>query len=238
MVRVIPSRVKALTKTVFPEGRAVEFSRIMRCTMSNPEPPIPPAPSPAAATSQAQTPVSSQAKTQADAPASSSETAAVRSPATPWRRLMGSVYEAVILFGVLWFADYAFSALTQFRGEPGPLRTAFQVFTTGVLAGYFVFFWSAGRYSLPMKTMSLGVVDRNGAPLSAPRAAVRFAAALGLPIAALAAGKLISPWLYLLLPANWIWCLIDKDRQALHDKIAGTRLVYLPFVRRARSVDV
>jgi uncharacterized RDD family membrane protein YckC len=215
----------------------------MHRTMSNPEPPIPSAPIPSApiapaVPSQAQTPAHSQGYAQAHTPTSSSEPAVVPSPATPWRRLMGSVYEAVILFGVLWFADYAFSALTQFRGEPGPLRTAFQVFTTGVLGGYFVFFWSAGRYSLPMKTMSLGVVDRNGAPLSAPRAAVRFAAALALPVAALAAGKFINPWLYLLLPANWIWCLFDKDHQALHDRIAGTRLVYLPFVRRARSVDV
>lgn len=32
--------------------------------------------------------------------------------ADPWRRLMGIAYEAIILFGVLWFADYAFSALT------------------------------------------------------------------------------------------------------------------------------
>lgn len=45
-------------------------------------------------------------------------------------RLRGNI----ILFGVLWFADYAFSALTQFRGYPGPLRTAFQLFTLGVLA--------------------------------------------------------------------------------------------------------
>lgn len=158
--------------------------------------------------------------------------------ASPWRRLMGITYEAVILFGVLWFADYAFSALTQFRGEPGILRSVFQGFTTAVLGGYFVFFWSAGRYSLPMKTMSLGVVDHLGSPLSVPRAALRFAAALALPVAALAAGKYLSAWLYLLLPANWLWCLLDRDRQALHDRIAGTRLVYLPFVRRARSVDV
>jgi uncharacterized RDD family membrane protein YckC len=151
---------------------------------------------------------------------------------------MGSVYEGVILFGVLWFADYAFSALTQFRGEPGPLRTAFQVFTTGVLGGYFVFFWSAGRYSLPMKTMSLAVVDLKGAPLGPLQATMRFAVALALPVAALAAGKFINPWLYLLLPVNWLWCLVDRDHQALHDRIARTRLVFLPFVRRARSVDV
>ena len=161
-----------------------------------------------------------------------------RAAATPWRRLMGITYESVILFGVLWFADYAFSALTQFRGETGPLRHAFQLFTAAVLGAYFTFFWSGGRYSLPMKTMSLGVVDREGATLSIPRAALRFLLALALPVAALAAGKYLSGWLYLLLPANWLWCLIDRDSQTLHDRITGTRLVYLPFKRRARSVDV
>ena len=51
-----------------------------------------------------------------------------RAPAAnPWRRLMGVVYESVILFGVIWFADYAFSALTQFRGELVYHRSAFRV---------------------------------------------------------------------------------------------------------------
>src|SRR5690606_29610389 len=61
-------------------------------------------------------------------------------PAHPWRRFMGFAYEAVLLFGVVWFADYAFSALTQFRGHPGALRTAFQWFTLAVLAVYFTGF--------------------------------------------------------------------------------------------------
>src|SRR5690606_16041910 len=44
--------------------------------------------------------------------------------ADPWRRLMGAIYECVLLFGVLWFADYLFSALTRFQGEAGPMRIA------------------------------------------------------------------------------------------------------------------
>jgi len=158
--------------------------------------------------------------------------------ADPWRRLMGIAYESIILFGVLWFADYAFSALTQFRGHPGALRTAFQVFTLGVLAAYFTCFWSAGRRSLPMKTLALQLQARNGAPVSAARAFARFVAAVALAIAALAAARYLHPALALLLLAPYAWTLVDGDRRALHDIIAGTRLVHVAPPAASRSVDV
>ena len=158
--------------------------------------------------------------------------------AGPWRRLMGIVYESIILFGVIWFADYAFSALTQFRGHPGALRTAFQLFTLGVLAAYFSYFWSDGRRSLPMKTLSLQIVTTRGQPPSPARAFARFAAAAGLWIGALAAGYYLSGWLYLLGLLPYAWTLFDRDRRALYDLIAGTRLVKRPPDARMRSVDV
>jgi uncharacterized RDD family membrane protein YckC len=162
-----------------------------------------------------------------------------RAPAaSAWRRLMGAVYESVILFGVIWFADYAFSALTQFRGEPGLLRHTFQAFTALVLGAYFSFFWSSGRVSLPMKTLSLAVQTVDGRAPSLARAVARFAAALGIPVLALAAGHSLSGWLYLLLPMSWFWCLVDRDSQSLHDRLSGTRLVNKAPPAAIRSVDV
>lgn len=158
--------------------------------------------------------------------------------ADPWRRLMGIAYESIILFGVLWFADYAFSALTQFKGHPGPLRTAFQVFTLLVLAAYFTGFWALGRRSLPMKTLSLLVLDRHDRPLSYPRALGRFAAATALWLVALAAGYYLSGWLYLLALLPFAWTLFDGDRRALYDVIAGTRLVRRAPDAGMKSVDV
>ncbi|MBN9426245.1 MAG: RDD family protein [Burkholderiales bacterium] len=151
---------------------------------------------------------------------------------------MGSVYEAIILFGVLWFADYAFSALTQFRGHPGTLRTAFQLFTLAVLAIYFVGFWSAGRRSLPMKTMSLLLLTHDDAPVPPARALLRFAAATLLLVGALAAGYLLHGGLYALLLLPYAWTFVDRDRRALYVVIAGTRLVYMPVTPAMRSVDV
>lgn len=159
-------------------------------------------------------------------------------PADPWRRLMGFTYEAIILFGVVWFADYTFSALTQFRGEPGALRTAFQWFTLGVLAVYFTGFWSDGRRSLPMKTMSLLLQTRDGGNVSKQRAFARFAVAAALAIGAVAAGYFVHGALYLLIFVPYLWTLFDSDRRALHDVIAGTRLVRVDPLRGLRSVDV
>ncbi|MDO4682212.1 MAG: RDD family protein [Lautropia sp.] len=79
-------------------------------------------------------------------------------PASTWRRLMCVVYEAIILFGVIFFFGYAFSALTQFTGAEGWLRTAFQAFMFLVLGAYFSWFWSNGRWSLPMKTIGVKLV--------------------------------------------------------------------------------
>jgi uncharacterized RDD family membrane protein YckC len=151
---------------------------------------------------------------------------------------MGIVYESIILFGVIWFADYAFSALTQFRGEPGPLRNAFQTFTLLVLAVYFVGFWSVGRRSLPMKTMSLLLVDANDRSIGYGRALVRYLAGLGLWLGALALGYYVSGWAYLLVVLPFVWTLFDPDRRALYDVIAGTRLVRMAPDARMPSVDV
>lgn len=151
---------------------------------------------------------------------------------------MGFAYEAIILFGVVWFADYAFSALTQFRGHPGALRTAFQWFTLGVLAVYFTGFWSEGRRSLPMKTMHLQLQTRDGGNVSIARAFVRFAVATTLAVGAVAAGYYVHPAAYMLLLVPYLWTLVDRDRRALHDVIAGTRLAHVDPNPALRSVDV
>ena len=158
--------------------------------------------------------------------------------ADPWRRLMGAIYECVLLFGVLWFADYLFSALTRFQGEAGPMRLAFQLFTALVLALYFAGFWAQGRRTVPMKTMGLQLLDRQGRTLSTTRALARFGVGLGAIVLALGLGHEIHWALYLTLLVPYMWCFFDADRRALYDVIAGTRLVYLPVAPVPRRKPV
>lgn len=147
-------------------------------------------------------------------------------PASPWRRLMCIAYEGVLLFGVLFFFGYAFSALVQYRGEIGTLRGAFQAFIVLVLAAYFAWSWSGGRRTLPMKTMGVRLQHATGAPLGAGRALCRFAAALAMLVAALAAAAWLHPAAALLLFAPAGWALVDRDRRALYDVACATRLVH------------
>lgn len=143
-----------------------------------------------------------------------------------WRRLMCIAYEGVLLFGVLFFFGYAFSALTQFKGAPGGLRWAFQGFIVLVLAAYFTWFWSEGRRTLPMKTMGVRLVARTGGPVSVARAMCRFAVAGAMLVATVAAATYLHPgWgILLLVPAGW--SLLDPERRALYDIVCGTRLVH------------
>jgi uncharacterized RDD family membrane protein YckC len=159
-------------------------------------------------------------------------------PAGTWRRFMGAVYEAVVLFGVVVFFGYGFSALTQFRGDPGLLRWAFQAFLFLVMGVYFAWFWSNGRRTLPMKAVSLQLVDGGGAAVTPPRAAARYVLAWAMLVAPLAAAWGLSAWFALLLPVPFFWSMFDRERRALYDVIAGTRLVVRetpPAQRRTQS---
>lgn len=144
--------------------------------------------------------------------------------AHPWRRFMGIIYEGVILFGVLWLANYLFSSLTTFTGEPGNLRTISQLFLALVLAAYFGFQWAGGRRTLPMKTMELQLVDAADQPLTVGRAVTRYFAALAMLVGALGLTQLWPiAFLLVVLPASWT--LLDPQRRALYDIVAGTRLI-------------
>lgn len=143
-----------------------------------------------------------------------------------WRRLMGIAYECVILFAVLFFFGYAYSALGQFKGQSDLGRLGLQAWIFLVLAIYFGYFWSRGRRSLPMKTLSLALVDRHGAALGVPRALARYCAVWLCLAVPLALAKFAHPAAALLLLVPLATTLLDRQRRALYDMLAGSRLVY------------
>ncbi len=148
-------------------------------------------------------------------------------PASPWRRMMCIAYECILLFGVLFFFGYGFSALVQFKGAPGPLRWAFQGFVFLVLAAYFTWSWSEGRRTLPMKTMMVTVVTDEGSPLRRGQAFLRFVAAFAMLVIAAAAGSFVHGALWLLMLVPFLWALADRDHRTLYDLATGTRLVHI-----------
>jgi uncharacterized RDD family membrane protein YckC len=121
------------------------------------------------------------------------------------RRLASMVYEAVLLFGVGFFAAWVFFFASRgVDATTGPPRYLLQAFIIVVFAAYFLWCWLRGGQTLPMKAWKIRLVD-----VTPRRALLRFFVALiGVPTG-----------------ISIVWAFFDRDRQFLHDRLAGTRLV-------------
>lgn len=79
-----------------------------------------------------------------------------------------------------------------------------------VLLVYFVWFWSHGGQTLAMKTWRIRLMTPDGRPVRPAQALLRY----------------LLCWPSLgLVGIGLLWALFDPERQFLHDRIAGTRLV-------------
>lgn len=113
------------------------------------------------------------------------------------------VYEAVLLFAVAFFAAWLFFFASGAQdATSGGLRHALQLFIGMVFAAYFLWCWLRGGQTLAMKAWHIRLVD-----VTPQKALLRlFLAAL-------------------LFPVSIVWALFDRERQFLHDRLAGTRLM-------------
>lgn len=148
------------------------------------------------------------------------------------RRLCSLVYECLLLFGVLFLAGWLFSGLLDQRHALA-LREASQFWLFGVLAAYFIWFWTHGGQTLAMKTWKIRLVfAKTLGPVPASRALLRYLIAWSWILPGLAAAWMLdaSGWLLVAIPFFNIilWALtafLDPEQQFLHDRIAGTKLV-------------
>lgn len=151
------------------------------------------------------------------------------------RRLLSMVYEALLLFGVLFIAVWLFSALLEQR-HALYLRNVLQNWLFLVLGLYFVWFWTHGGQTLAMKTWRIRLVKAiDGGPVGVRRAAARYLAAWAwlLPGLAIAWSLGAQGWVLVVIPllniAFWAaTAYLDPQRQFLHDRIAGTKLETAP----------
>jgi uncharacterized RDD family membrane protein YckC len=150
------------------------------------------------------------------------------------RRFACLAYEGVLLFAVLFFAEYLFASLTQQR-HALYLRQVGMAFLFIVLGVYFVWFWTHGGQTLAMKTWRIRVVSCHGQPLTQARALARYLAAWiwfllpALILGVIGVQRLGGPGTLLLVPACVVaYALLSKlhpTRQFPHDLLCGTRLV-------------
>jgi uncharacterized RDD family membrane protein YckC len=150
------------------------------------------------------------------------------------RRLASLAYEGLIVAAIVIVAGFALTPLMSPTASPSdrlvlpgmPGRIAGLAGLVAVLGAYFTWCWTGGRRTLPMKTWRLRLVDPQGKPPGSTRAIVRYAAAwIGPALAVLAYAATHSRYASAALAIGYAWALVDRDRQFLHDRIAGTRLI-------------
>jgi len=123
-------------------------------------------------------------------------------------RLMSLVYEAMLLFGILFVSSYVFLSVAR-EALSGWHRVLFQFYLLGVCGAYFVFCWARTGQTLALKTWRMRVTREDGQPLTMTKALWRYL----LCIPGMLSGT------------SLLWAAFDKERQFLHDRLAHTRIV-------------
>ena len=132
------------------------------------------------------------------------------------KRLASALYEALLLLGVvvavLVVPHMLIGQFFHFTA-PGPLLMAHLVL---VLACYFLWYWRHGGQTLAMQTWKLQLISVNGAAPSWTQLLLRF----------------LLTWPSIgFYGAGLLWAFFDRDRQFMHDRLAGTRIVFKPSNR-------
>lgn len=127
------------------------------------------------------------------------------------RRIASMAYESLLLLGVL-SVTFMLPHLALGMGFgivlPGWVLIS-HVFV--VLGTYFVWYWHHGGQTLAMQTWKIRLTTPNGTEPTLARLALRY----------------VLAWPSVIyLGAGVVWALFDRDHQFLHDRLAGTRLVF------------
>lgn len=129
------------------------------------------------------------------------------------RRLGSLLYEALVILALAIFLFLlplaVFSGVSHLM--PGPGLLWLYLFT--LLGVYFIWCWIIAGQTLAMKTWRLWIVDaQTSRRLRPAQALVRYGMA----------------WLCWPTGLALLWSFLDPDGQFLHDRIAGSRIVYEP----------
>ncbi len=125
------------------------------------------------------------------------------------RRIGSLCYESILLIAILFVSGWAFLFISRDSGL-ALTRPLFQLYLIAVTTAYFVYCWTHGGQTLPMKTWHIRLVTRDGNAIPLRTGLYRYVFALvGFGLAGL----------------GLIWALFDRERQFLHDRLAGTRLI-------------
>ena len=129
------------------------------------------------------------------------------------RRFGSALYDALLTLGVviaLFVVPHMLVGQYFHVTAPGPVLLVHLLI---VIAAYYLWHWRNGGQTLAMRTWKIQLVSADGAAPSTVQLLLRF----------------LLAWPSILyVGAGLIWALFDRDRQFLHDRLAGTRIIFKP----------
>ncbi|HEX8405172.1 MAG TPA: RDD family protein [Duganella sp.] len=160
------------------------------------------------------------------------------------RRLISMVYESLLGFAALFLPFLVFEVISGASHTP-LVEHMRQALAFLVLGAYFIHQWSREGQTLAMKTWRLKLVRPGHAHVPPKTAAVRYLLSWMWVLPALLVSVALDLHRWQALGAVGagilLWsltALFDKDRQFLHDKLSGTRLVQLPAPEKKKKPPV
>lgn len=151
------------------------------------------------------------------------------------RRLASIAYESLLLLGVLSVSFMIpHLALGMGLGLEAPAWVVFLNFF-GVLGIYFVWYWHMHGQTLAMQTWKMALVRVDGRAPDLRQLILRFVLAWAIPLMMIYFMQHLLSFIPQAMP-RWypylgglvgiLWAFLDRDRQFLHDRLAGTRIVF------------
>jgi uncharacterized RDD family membrane protein YckC len=149
------------------------------------------------------------------------------------RRLIVLIYEALLVFAVIFFADLLFSLSVQsFSFHQEALRHIRQLFLFIVIGVYFVYCWTKKGQTLAMKTWRIKIVNKDFHLISVKQAIARYIVSWMWFAPALLVNTLFhfTRWesIITLTLGMLIWgslSLFTRHRQFLHDVCCKTYVI-------------
>ncbi|RJG11242.1 RDD family protein [Massilia cavernae] len=161
-------------------------------------------------------------------------------------RFICLIYDVLLLTAVVMLALFVFLFATQ-KLQGGHVqeygRQAMLFLATGA---YFIHSWTGSGHTLAMKTWRIKLVKLGHATVPFKTALLRYVLAWGWVFPALVVcyvfGLTSKGQVSAAIAVNVVlWgmtALLDRNRQFLHDRLAGTRLVQLPKPVKAPKAKV
>ncbi len=136
------------------------------------------------------------------------------------RRLASMLYESLLLLGVL-SVTFMLPHLALGMGYSVVLPGLILFIHVFVVIGiYFVWYWRHSGQTLAMQTWRLRIVGADGKPPRMQQLLLRYL--LGWPS-------------LLFYGAGLFWAFFDRDRQFLHERLSGTRIIFVPPTKAVSS---